>query len=85
VRLLDSVYKEKRCVVDRGTLATSHGRNSTSGGHCRVWVYCELYVGGVHDRPMAAKRVLSEIDDVYGGTRDSVEMALDSTSTEGVL
>jgi hypothetical protein len=85
VRLLDSAYKEKRCVVDRGTLATSHGRNSTSGGRCQVWVYCELYAGGVHSGPMAAKRVFSEIDDAYGGTRDSVEMALDSTLTEEVL
>ena len=50
-----------------------------------MWVYCELYAGEVHSRPMAAKRVFSEIDDAYGETRDSVEMALDSTSTVGVL
>jgi hypothetical protein len=55
----------------------------------RIWSPTELCfrdcvrsMGGVHSRPMPALRPFSEIDDTYGGTRDSIEMALNSTSTE---
>ena len=36
-------------------------------------------IGGLHNKPIAAERVLSERDDAYGGWRDSVEMVLDMT------
>jgi hypothetical protein len=77
-----------RTVRDRGLVCTCW--ESLLLG--RIWSPIELCfrdcvrsMGGVHRRPMAAKRVFSEIDDAYEGTRDLVEMALDSTSTEGVL